>query len=382
MARLTSEGAFDVMARAAALEASGREIVHLEIGEPQFPTPPHVVEAAGLALREGYTRYCPPPGLPAFREAAAAFLGRTRGVDAPAGRIVAAPGAKPLIFYAILALCEAGDEVVVPDPGFPTYASVAAFAGARTVPLPLRAANDFRLDPDELASLVGDRTRLVVLNSPHNPTGGALTTADLEAVAGVVGGRDLYVLSDEVYWSMRYDAGHVSPAALRSLCNRTILLDGCSKTFAMTGWRLGFALMPEALVEPVTRLLVNSVSCTAAFVQMAGVAALGGPAEDTDAMVAELRRRRDRMVAGLRRLPGVACPEPAGAFYAFPDIRDLGASSADVADWLLEHAGVACLPGAAFGGFGQGRPRRAYAAAPDAIAAGLEAMASALQGFP
>ncbi|MGH2721478.1 MAG: pyridoxal phosphate-dependent aminotransferase [Actinomycetota bacterium] len=381
MDRLTSEGAFDVMARAAALEAAGREIVHLEIGEPQFPTPPHVVEAAERALRDGYTRYCPPPGLPAFREAAAAFLGRTRGVDAPAARVVAAPGAKPLIFYVILALSGAGDEVVVPDPGFPTYASVAAFAGATPIPLPLRAANDFRVDPDELASLVSDRTRLVVLNSPHNPTGGALTAADLEAVAEVVAGRDLHVLSDEVYWSMRYDAGHVSPAALGSLRDRTILLDGCSKTFAMTGWRLGFALLPPALVEPVTRLLVNSVSCTAAFVQMAGVAALDGPAEDTAAMRAELRRRRDLMVGGLRQLPGVACTEPAGAFYAFPDIRGLGASSADVADRLLEHAGVACLPGTAFGVFGEGHLRLSYAAAPGAITAALEAMASALPEF-
>jgi aspartate aminotransferase len=382
MDRLTSEGAFDVMARAAALEAAGREIVHLEIGEPQFPTPAHVVKAAELALRDGYTRYCPPPGLPAFREAAAAFLARTRGVDAPAACIVAAPGAKPLIFYVILSLCQAGDEVVLPDPGFPTYASVAAFAGATPVPLPLRAANDFRVDPDELASLVGERTRLVILNSPHNPTGGALTAADVEAVAEALGGRDLNVLSDEVYWSMRYDAGHASPAALGPLRDRTILLDGCSKTFAMTGWRLGFALLPPALVEPVTRLLVNSVSCTAAFVQMAGVAALGGPTEDTAAMVAELRRRRDLMVDGLRQLPGVDCPEPAGAFYAFPDIRGLGASSADVADWLLEHAGVACLPGTAFGGFGEGHLRLSYAAAPDAIAAALDAMASALPGFP
>lgn len=382
MGRLASEGAFDVMARAAALEAAGREVIHLEIGEPRFPTPPHVVEAAERALHDGLTGYCPPPGIPAFREAAAAFLERTRAVPASPDRIVVAPGAKPLIFYVILALCDAGDEVVHPDPGFPTYASVTDFAGATPVPLPLRAANEFRVDAGELADLVTDRTRLVVLNSPHNPTGGALPAADLEAIAEVLEDRDLYVLSDEVYWSMRYTGEHASPAAVASLRERTILLDGCSKTFAMTGWRLGFALLPQALVEPVTRLLINSVSCTAPFVQMAGVAALGGPDEATRAMVAELGRRRELMVTGLRDLPGIRCAEPAGAFYAFPDVRELGATSGAVAGWLLEHAGVACLPGTAFGPCGEGHLRLSYAASPASISAALEAMAQRLPHFP
>lgn len=382
MGRLTSEGAFDVMARAAALEAEGRTIVHLEIGEPRFATPAHVVEAAEAALRHGYTRYVAPQGMPVLREAVAAFFERTRGVEGSPGHVVVAPGAKPLIFHVILALCEAGDEVIHPDPGFPTYASVAGFAGATPVPLPLRGENDFRVDPDELAALVTDRTRLVILNSPHNPTGGALDRGDLEAIAEVLAGRDLFVLSDEVYWSMRYLGDHATPAAVEGLGDRTILLDGCSKTFAMTGWRLGFALLPPPLVEPVTRLVVNSVSCTAAFVQMAAVAALTGPDAATREMVAELGRRRELMVAGLRALEGITCADPAGAFYAFPDVGGLGAGSAEVAGWLLEHAGVACLPGTAFGAFGEGHLRLSYAASPESITAALGSMADALPAFP
>jgi aspartate/methionine/tyrosine aminotransferase len=382
MDRLTSEGAFDVMERAAALEAAGRRVVHLEIGEPRFDTPAHVVEAAERALHDGYTRYCPPPGLPALREAVAAFFERTRGAEGSPANVVVAPGAKPLIFHVILALCEAGDEVILPDPGFPTYASVTAFAGATPVSLPLRARNDFRVDPGELAALLTDRTRLVIFNSPHNPTGGAHGPGDLEAVAGVLAGRDLYVLSDEVYWSMCYDGPHATPAVVEGLRDRTILLDGCSKTFAMTGWRLGFALLPPQLVEPVTRLVVNSVSCTAGFVQMAAVAALTGPDAATSGMVAELRRRRDLIVGGLAALPGVVCPPPAGAFYAFPDVRALGASSADIALWLLERTGVACLPGTAFGAVGEGHLRLSFAASPDSIAAALAAMEEALPAFP
>ncbi|HEY8200117.1 MAG TPA: aminotransferase class I/II-fold pyridoxal phosphate-dependent enzyme, partial [Actinomycetota bacterium] len=238
------------------------------------------------------------------------------------------------------------------------------------------------VDPGELAALVGDRTRLVILNSPNNPTGGALDRDDLEAIAEVLGGRDVFVLSDEVYWAMRYGSEHVSPAAAEGLRERTILLDGCSKTFAMTGWRLGFALLPPPLVEPVTRLVVNSVSCTAAFVQMAAVAALEGPDAPVEEMVAELGRRRELMLAGLRALPGIACADPAGAFYAFPDVRSLEASSADVASWLLERAGVACLPGTAFGPFGEGHLRLSYAASPESITAALGAMAEALPAFP
>jgi aspartate/methionine/tyrosine aminotransferase len=413
MGRLTSEGAFDVMAKAAALEARGRTIVHLEIGEPSFPTPPHVVEAAERALRDGWTRYVAPPGLPALREAVAAFFERTRGVEGSPANVVVTPGAKPLIFNVILALCEPGDEVVHPDPGFPTYASVAGFAGATPVPLPLRASNGFHVDPDELRTLVTDRTRLVILNSPNNPTGGALDARDLEAVAEVLAGRDAYVLSDEIYWAMRYGTSHVSPAVLEGLRDRTIVLDGCSKTFAMPGWRLGFALLPPALVEPVVRLVVNSVSCTAPFVQLAAVAALTGPQAPFEEMVAELGRRRELMVSGLRGLPGIACPEPAGAFYAFPDVRSLGTPgivggpggtealrddaqfhraseahgavgprSADVADWMLDCAGVACLPGTAFGSFGEGHLRLSYAASPEAITAALEAIRTALSTLP
>lgn len=361
MGRLGTESAFEVLARAQALEASGRRVVHVEIGEPDFPTPPHIVEAGAEALRAGHTHYVPAPGTPALREAVAAFLERTGRLRTTPDRVVITPGGKPVMFYTILALCQEGDEVLFPSPGFPMYDSIAAFAGAVPVPLVLREENDFRVDPGEIERAITPRTRLLVLNSPHNPCGSALTAADCEAIAEVAMRHDLVVLSDEVYWAIRYGERHPSVLDVEGMAERTVLLDGWSKTFAMTGWRLGFGVFPAALVEPVTRLVVNSVSCTPAFCQVAAQAALEGPWEPVEQMVGELRRRRDVVVAGLRQIPGISCNEPQGAFYAFPNVADLGTTSGVLAERLLHEANVACLPGTAFGPAGEGYLRLSYA---------------------
>jgi aspartate aminotransferase len=381
MDRLGTESAFEVLGMARALEAEGRKIIHLEIGEPDFDTPEHISEAATRAIRDGFTHYCPAPGLPELRQAVAAFYARTRGVEVSPEHVVVTPGAKPIMFYAILAMCQRGDEVIHPDPGFPMYESITAFAGAKPVPLPLREENGFRPDPDELASLVTDRTRMVILNSPHNPCGSALGREDVERIADVLRDRDLYVFSDEMYWAIRYGGEHPSIASLDGMGDRTILLDGCSKTFAMTGWRLGFASLPEALVEPVTRLVINSVSCTATFVQMAAVAALTGPWDPIEAMVDEFRRRRDVVVEGLDRIEGLTCVEPGGAFYAFPNATALGGSTKELVRYLLEEAGVACLWGSAFGDGGEGYLRLSYANSEENLRAALDAIESALPGF-
>ena len=382
MSRLGTESAFEVLTRATALEGQGRKVIHLEIGEPDFETPAHISEAAIRAIQDGHTGYCAAPGLPELREATAVFFGRSRGLDYPGDRIVITPGAKPILFFTILALCERGDEVLYPDPGFPMYESIAAFAGATPVPVPLREERAFRMDPDELSSLVTDRTRLVILNSPHNPTGSALTRTDLEGVAAALEGTDAYILSDEVYWAIHYEGAHTSIAQLDGMADRTILLDGCSKSFAMTGWRLGFAAIPPPLVEPVTRLVINAVSCTANFVQRGAIAALTGPFEPVERTVEEFRDRRDVIVDGLNRIPGVSCVVPEGAFYAFPKISSFGASSAEVADHLLESGGVACLAGTAFGPHGEGYLRMSYAASIENIRDALEATEAALAEFP
>jgi aspartate/methionine/tyrosine aminotransferase len=374
MARLGTESAFEVLARARALEAAGVEVVHLEIGEPDADTPPHIVAAGQEGLARGLTHYVPAPGTPELRAAVAAFLERTGRLRTSPDRVVVTPGAKPIMFFTILALCQPGDEVLYPDPGFPMYESIAAFAGARPVPVPLREANRFRMDPAELASLVTDRTRLVILNSPHNPCGSGLTQDDVEAIAELAMARDLVVLSDEVYWAIRYGGGHPSVLSVDGMADRTVLLDGWSKTFAMTGWRLGFGVLPGPLVEPVTRLVVNSVSCTAAFSQHAAVAALEGPLDAVEAMVASLRERRDLVVAGLNAIDGIVCQEPAGAFYAFPRVADLGLPAAALADRLLAEAGVACLPGTAFGTHGEGYLRLSYATTADSLRRALARM--------
>jgi aspartate aminotransferase len=385
MARLGTESAFEVLARARALEAVGHVIIHLEIGEPDFPTADHIVEAAIEALRAGYTHYVPAPGILPLREAVAAFLERTGRMTVAPDRVVVTPGAKPIMFFTILALCGEGDEVLYPDPGFPMYESITSFAGAIPVPVPLREANGFRVDVDELSRLITDRSKLLIINSPHNPCGSALTREDCEAIAELSQRHDLTVLTDEVYWAIRYGPGGASPGGrppatprhasvldVDGMADRTILLDGWSKTFAMTGWRLGFGVFPPALVEPITRLAINSVSCTSAFSQYAAIAALGGPWDPVERMVEEFRRRRDIIVAGLNDIPGISCLEPQGAFYVFPNITGTGLTSAELAAKLLTDGGVAALSGTAFGPYGEGYLRFSYANSVENIKSALD----------
>jgi aspartate/methionine/tyrosine aminotransferase len=379
MTRLGTESAFEVLARAQAIQAAGGKVIHLEIGEPDFPTPEHIVEAAVAALHAGKTHYVPAPGVPPLREAVAAFLERTGRLRTTPDRVIVTPGAKPIMFFTILALCAEGDEVLYPDPGFPMYESITGFAGAVGVPVPLREGNDFRIDTDELERLITPRSKLLIINSPHNPCGSALTEADCIAIAEIAMRHDLTVLSDEVYWAIRYgDQPHASVLDVDGMADRTILLDGWSKTFAMTGWRLGFGVFPPALVEPITRLVVNSVSCTSAFSQDAAVAALTGPWEPVEQMVAEFRRRRDVIVAGLNDIPGITCVEPQGAFYVFPNITGTGLTGAQLQSQLLQEAGVAALAGTAFGPWGEGYLRFSYANSVENIQAALEAIRAQL----
>jgi aspartate aminotransferase len=376
MGRLGTESAFEVLARAKALEAAGKRIIHLEIGEPDFPTADHISQAAIEALRAGQTHYVAAPGIPALREAVAAFLERTGRMRVAPDRVVVTPGAKPIMFFTILALAGPGDEVLYPDPGFPMYESITSFAGATPVPVPLREANDFRIDVDELARLITPRSRLLILNSPHNPCGSALTREDCAAIAELARRRDLVVLSDEVYWAIRYGGAHASVLEFDGMADRTILLDGWSKTYAMTGWRLGFGVFPPALVEPITRLAINSVSCTSAFSQYAAIAALEGPQDGVTDMVEEFRRRRDVIVAGLNAIDGIGCVEPQGAFYAFANITGTGLTASELADRLLREAGVAALAGTAFGPWGEGFLRLSYANSVPNIQAALEGIKS------
>jgi aspartate aminotransferase len=378
MGRLGTESAFEVLAKARGLEAQGRKIVHLEIGEPDFDTPEHIIQAAADALHGGFTHYVPAPGLPEVRAAIARFFERTGRPSYGASRCIVTPGAKPIMFYALSVLCDEGDEVLYPDPGFPMYESITSYLGGVPVPVPLHEDHGFRMDPDEVASLVTDRTKLLILNSPHNPCGSALTREDVESLAALAVERDFYVLSDEVYWAISYGAPHVSIATMPGMDERTILLDACSKTFAMTGWRLGFAAFPTAMVEPVSRLIINSVSCTAAFSQRAMLAALDGPWGPVEAMVAEFEKRRDVIVDGLNAIDGITCLEPGGAFYVFPNVAALGVPSDRIADHLLHEAGVAGLSGTAFGRHGEGYLRFSYANSVEAIQGALEAIEASL----
>jgi aspartate aminotransferase len=378
MGRLGTESAFELLARAKALEATGRTIIHLEIGEPDFPTAEHIREAAVDALNAGHTHYVPAPGIPALREGVAAFLERTGRLRVSPDRVLITPGAKPIMFFTILALAGPGDEVLYPDPGFPMYESITSFAGATPVPVPLRESNGFRIDTAELERLITPRSKLLIINSPHNPCGSALTHEDCAAIAEIALRHNLVVLSDEVYWAIRYDSGsgvrHASVLDFDGMADRTILLDGWSKTYAMTGWRLGFGVFPAELVEPVTRLAINSVSCTSAFSQYAALAALDGPWTPVEEMVAEFRRRRDIVVAGLNDIPGITCVEPQGAFYAFCNITGTGLTSAELEVRLLRDAGVAALAGTAFGTWGEGFLRLSYANSVPNIQAALDAM--------
>jgi aspartate aminotransferase len=372
MATIGTETAFEVAARARALEATGRSVIHLEIGEPDFDTPANIREAAKRALDAGYTHYPPYFGLPALREAIAADAQARKGFPVDPGHVVITPGAKPIMFYAMLALVEAGDEVIVPDPGYPIYESMARFSGATPVPLPIRMAHEFRADVDELESLITPRTRIVVLNSPANPTGGLFTRDDIVHIAELAERHDLIVLADEIYGRIVYEGEHVSIASLPGMPERTIVLDGFSKTYAMTGWRLGYAILPEALMHPFGRLIINSVSGTSAFSQMAAVEALTGSQGPVEEMVEEFRARRDLVVDGLNAIHGIRCLKPSAAFYVFPDISATGLTGAQLAERLLNEAGVCVLAGTAFGTLGGAHVRISYANSRENLALALE----------
>jgi aspartate/methionine/tyrosine aminotransferase len=369
--RLGTESAFSVLARANELGRDGIDVVHLEIGEPDFPTAAHVVEAGVSALRDGLTGYCPSAGIPELREVAAEHLARSRGLPITPDRVLVGTGAKPFLFFTVLAVCEPGDEVVYPDPGFPIYESAIRWAGGTPVPLPLREERGFSFAPEDLAARLGDRTRLVILNSPQNPTGGMTPAADLAQAAELILRTPAWVLSDEVYARIVYDGTAASIAGEPGMLERTVLLDGASKTYAMTGWRCGYAAVPAALVDPLTRFFVNSTSCVPQFVQHAAVAALTGPQDSVAAMVAEFRDRRDLVVRGLEALPGISCRPPAGAFYAFPNVGGVPMPAEELATRLLEEAGVALLPGTAFGGAGADHLRLSYAASRERLEEGL-----------
>lgn len=354
MARLGSETAFEVLLRARNLEAQGKDIIHLEIGEPDFDTPANVVEAGAEALQSGFTHYTPSGGMPELRQAAAEYIASTRGISVSADEVIVVPGAKPIIFFSFISLVEEGDEVIYPSPGFPIYESLTNFLGAKSVPIPLREEKGFRLDPNELADLITDRTRLLVLNSPHNPTGSVLTPQDLRDITTAIGDRDIMVLSDEIYSRLIFDGEHHSIASLDGWKERTVLLDGFSKSYAMTGWRLGYGVMRRELAQHFSRLMSNVNSCTATFTQIAGIEALRGEQESVSNMCAEFKRRRDYFIERINQVKGFHCLVPAGAFYAFPNIRETGMTSKQLADALLDEAGVACLAGTAFGQYGDG----------------------------
>jgi aspartate/methionine/tyrosine aminotransferase len=361
MSRLGTESAFEVLVRARALEKQGKNIVHLEIGEPDFPTPAHIVEAGKRSLDEGWTKYGPSAGVPEFRELLASYISRTRGIKVDADNVCVVPGGKPVMFFSMVALLEPGDEVIYPNPSFPIYESIINFLGAKPVPVPLVESRGFAFDLNALRDGLSNKTKMVILNSPANPTGGVISKEDLKQIADMLRDRDLMILSDEIYSRIYYEEEPSSITSLDGMVEKTIILDGFSKTYSMTGWRLGYGVMPHWLANAVNQLTVNCNSCTASFTQRAGMAALQGPQDAVTAMVKEFRRRRDAMVKGLNEIPGIRCASPAGAFYAFPNVSGTGMSSKDLANLLLNEAGVACLWGTAFGAHGDGYLRFSYA---------------------
>ena len=361
MDRIGTESAFEVLAKAQALEKQGKNIIHLEIGAPDFPTPRHIVEAGKKALDEGWTKYGPTAGLLEFREAIAAHVSKTRGVTVGPDNVCVVPGGKPIMFFVMMALLEEGDEVVYPDPSFPIYESLINFLGAVPKPVPLVESRGFAFDLNVLKSQLSNKTKLVVLNSPANPTGGVISKEDLKEIADMLRDRDLTILSDEIYCRIFYEQEPTSITSFEGILDKTVILDGFSKTYSMTGWRLGFGVMPRKLADAVNLLMVNSNSCTATFTQKAGLAALQGPQDDVTTMVTEFRKRRDVIVQRLNEIPGFRCTKPAGAFYAFPNVTGTGVSSKELADLLLYEAGVACLNGTAFGKHGDGFLRFSYA---------------------
>ena len=361
MERIGTESAFEVLAKAQALEKQGKSIIHLEIGVPDFPTPKHIVEAGKKALDDGFTKYGPTAGLLEFREAIAAHVSKTRGIEVGADNVCVVPGGKPIMFFVMMALLEEGDEVVYPDPSFPIYESVISFLGAVPKPVPLVESRGFSFDLNVLKDQLSSKTKLVILNSPANPTGGVISKDDLRQIADMLRNRDLTILSDEIYCRIFYEEEPTSITGFEGIPEKTVILDGFSKTYSMTGWRLGFGVMPQKLADAVNLLMVNSNSCTATFTQKAGLAALQGPQDDVTRMVTEFRKRRDVIVKRLNEIPGFRCSTPAGAFYAFPNVTGTGVPSKDLADLLLNEAGVACLNGTAFGKHGDGYLRFSYA---------------------
>ena len=378
MDRLGTESAFEVLAKAKGLEAQGKDIVHLEIGQPDFITPANISEAAFKAMKDGHTGYGPSAGLLEFREVIAEHISETRGVEIHPDEVTVTPGAKPIIFFTILALINEGDEVIYPNPGFPIYESVIDFIDAKAVPLPLREEVDFRFRIEDLEASISDRTKLLIINSPQNPTGGTLAKSDLEAIAELAVKHNFYVLTDEVYSRILYEGVHDSLISLPGMKERTILLEGHSKTYAMTGWRLGYGIAPTELADKITQLTINSNSCTATFTQFAGIEALKGPQDFVHDMVTEFRKRRDAIVDGLNAVEGVSCIKPLGAFYVFPNVSQLPLSCQDLSDYLLEDAGVAVLPGTAFGKYGDGYLRLSYANSLENIQEALARMDSAI----
>jgi len=375
MARLGTETAFEVLVKAKALEAQGRDIVHLEIGEPDFDTPRNIIDAGCDALHKGFTHYGPSAGLMELREVISQHVSDTRCVHVTPDEVVVVPGGKPIIFFSILALVEDGDEVIYPNPGFPIYESMINYVGAKAVPIHLREELDFRLDVHELAGMINDHTKLIILNSPQNPTGGVLEKKDIDAIARAIGDRSIMVLSDEIYSRLIFEGEHHSIMSIDGMKERTILLDGFSKTYAMTGWRMGYGVMRADLATHIARLMTNSSSCTASFTQIAGIEALHGPQESVDQMRAEFKKRRDVMVTGLNEIKGFSCRLPHGAFYVFPNITNTGWPSKKLADALLDDAGVAALSGTAFGAFGEGYLRFSVANSIENIEKALDRIA-------
>lgn len=380
MENLGTETAFEVLAKAKALEKQGKHIIHLEIGEPDFDTPRNIKEAAVKALNAGYTHYTPAAGIPEFREAIAEYVSKTRKIDVNPDEVVVTPGAKPIIFFSILAYVDPGEEVLYVNPGFPMYESVANFVGAKTIPIPLLEENDFRADPEYVKSKITKKTKMIIINSPENPTGGVLTKDDLKVIADCITSRnDVLVLSDEIYSRIIYEGTHYSLASFPGMKEKTIILDGFSKTYAMTGWRLGYGVMQKDLAQKVTQLMINSNSCTSAFTQMAGIEALRGPQDEAEKMVAEFKRRREVIVDGLNKIKGFSCKKPHGAFYVFPNIKKTGKKGKELSDYLLNTAGVATLSGTAFGAYGEGHLRLSFANSIENIKTALNRIREAVE---
>jgi aspartate aminotransferase len=381
MRRLGTESAFVTLARARALEAQGRDIIHLEIGEPDFDTPEHIKDSAIASLRRNRTHYTPAAGIMELRTAIAEYVERTRGISVTADNVVVSPGAKPIIAAVLMALLDPDDEVIIPDPAYPAYRSITTYVGAKPVSLPLLESRDFRFEISALEAAITPKTKILVLNSPHNPTGGILTPEDIAAIAAVMRKHDILVMSDEIYSRHAYDRAFASYYGLAGMPERTILVDGCSKKWAMTGWRLGFGVMPTYIAEAVTALILNTVSCTATFVQDAAIAALEGPDGPVEAMCTEFLRRRDLLVAGLNKIPGVSCRMPGGAFYVFPNVSKIEPDDIKLANYLLNEAGVAVLGGSTFGPYGKGFLRLSYANSEEKLRDALTRIEKALAAY-